>query len=197
MAKVVEREVYIVLEGYPDITRDQIDGVNIGRALLPEQNIGIWTPNETFLRFYNALNGKSEHAANLRGSMVFSLNNNSACTSEGIEHQRGLSAYYTYNPNDRIVILEWGMINSQGDAKLHTYLNQVIDYTARATQGMQLSSGHLAKVTGTDIYLAYLDRLSINNRLAPNEPMAKMVNSLHGHGFIPLTSEGFIQIPFF
>lgn len=188
-----------ILSGYPGVSSEQTDGVNVGRVVLPERSMGIWTPNSTFLRFYNALNGKSECAASLRRSIIFSLNNNSPNSNGATAHERALSAYFSYNPDPegKEVIIEWGMIDTTGTAKLHTYLNQAIDYRARAAQGMQLSSGHLARVVGTETYLAYLDRLSIKNEFVPNDLMARMINTLHSHGFIPLTSEGFVQIPFF
>lgn len=196
MARTLEVEKTI-LGGYPGATTEQTDGVSVGRVILPEQSMGIWTPDDTFLKFYNALNGKSEGAANLRRSIVYTLNNNTPNRNGVVAHDRALSAYFTYNPQDETVIVEWGMIDAMGTAKLHTYLNKVIDYQVRAAQGMQLSSGHLSRVSGTETYLAYLDRLSTRREFAHNEPMARMINTLHGHGLIPLTSEGFVQIPFF
>lgn len=195
MAQILEGETKI-LEGYTGVTTEQIDGVSVGRIVLPERSIGCWTPDKTFLRFFNSLNGKAECDASVRRSIVFTLNNNTSNGNVFVAHDRALSAYFTYNPKGEIIV-EWGTIDTAGKAKLHTYLNQVIDYRARAAAGMQLSSGHLARVTGTETYLAYLDRLSIGREIAQNEPMARMVNTLHSHCFIPLTSEGFVQIPFF
>lgn len=186
-----------ILEGYPGAITEQADGVSVGRVVLQESNIGVWIPDGTFLRFFNALNGSNDSAASLRRSLVFSLNNNSPNRNPTTTHERALSAYFTYNPQGETAIVEWGMIDTEGSAKLHTYLNQIIDFKVRTKQGMQLSSGHLARVTGTDIYLTYLDRLSVRNEFAPNEPMARMINTLHSHCFIPLTAEGFVQIPFF
>lgn len=196
MAVTVEAKP-VILNEYPGAITAYADGVSVGRVVLPEKSMGTWAPDPIFLSFYNALNGKSENAANLRRNIVFSLNNNSPCQREPVAHERALSAYFTYNPDERVVILEWGMIDLTGNAKLHTFLNQVIDYNARAAQGMQLSSGHLARVPGTETHLAYLDRLSVANQFAHNKPTARMINTLHSYGFIPLTSEGFVQIPFF
>lgn len=197
MGKLLEIETPTILDVYPGITQKQVDGISIGRVVLPETGMGIWTPDTTFLRFYNALNGRGESALTFRTLTVSSLNDNSPTHREIIAHERASSAYFTYNPKAEEVIIEWGMIDATGNAKLHTYLNRVIDYPERAKQGMQLSSGHLARVTGTETYLAYLDRLSVKNEFAPNNPMARMINTLHMHGFIPITAEGFVQIPFF
>lgn len=185
------------LAEYPGTLTAYADGITVGRTILPETPLQTWSPNTTFLRFYNALNGKSEKEAKLRRNIVFSLNNNSPSETVPIAHERALSAYFTYNPSDRTVILEWGMIDTKGDAKLHTYLNQAINFQVRVAEGMQLSSGHLAKISGEETYLAYLDRIGNSVQYAENEPIARMINTLHSNNFIPLTAEGFVQIPFF
>jgi hypothetical protein len=187
----------ITLGEYPEAIAEHTEGASVGRIILTERTMGTWSPDATFLRFYTALNSKNSDSIEYRRKTTFSLNNNSPCTIEPITHERALSAYFTYNPTEQTVILEWGMINPTGDSKLHTFLNRAVNYPARAAQGMQLSSGHLARVTGTETYLAYMDRLSIDNQFAPNEPMARIINTLHSYGFIPITSEGFVQIPFF
>ncbi len=197
MAKLLESESVEILHEYPGITRETVDGVEVGRIILPERQTGTWAPDSTFLRFYNALNGKSECAALSRRILVSNLNSNSPTQSESIAHGRALSAYFTYNPNGEAVIVEWGTIDMDGNAKLHTYLNRVIDYQVRAAQGMQLSSGHLAKVRGEETYLALLDRLSLRNDFAQNQAMTRMINTLHAYHFIPITAEGFVQAPFF
>lgn len=105
------------------------------------------------------------------------------------------------NPQGQTLIIEWGTIDLKTkEAKLHNYLYQVIDYPDRVKQGMQLSSGHLAR-TESGIWLALLDKVSHepNYRLPilKEGPVGQMINTLWAHGFVPLTTEGYVQLPVF
>lgn len=179
------------------VTTEQVDGVSIGRMILPVVGVPTrWEPNSTFLRFFNALNCTPN---DLRKSLLFGLNHNTPSTPySALVYERPVSAYFTYNPKNETVIVEWGTISlSSGEAKLHTYLNRMIDYQDRVKQGMKLSSGHMAKVDGEETYIALLDNLRSDIPIHRNDPMGKLINTLHFSGFIPITSDGFVQIPIF
>lgn len=187
-----------------EIEFEQKGDIKVGRLVIPIITLQRWEPTPMYLRFLNALNGShpqvAENAARLRRSLSFSLNNNTPNSQEPIKHERGASAYFTYDPDQRKVIIEWGMINPlDGEAKLHKYLNQVTDYPERIRQGMKLTSGHIARISGDEeIYLAFLDNLITNDRTLTNkEPRGKLVNALYSANFIPLTSEAFVQLPVF
>lgn len=190
---------------HPKIVTEVPGGVTVGRIVLPVVTPTVWEASPTFLRFFNVLSRQrpleqpNPHI-DLRRSLLFSLNNNTANQHESISHGRPVSAYFTYNPRDEVVIIEWGTINpATGNAKLHTYLNNVIDYQDRVRQGMKLSSGHVAKIVGEEYtYLALIDNLLYTNtHIQRDEPMGKLVNALHFGGLIPITSDGYIQLPAF
>lgn len=191
---------------YPRIVTEKIDDVSIGRITIPVYPMRRWQPSEAFHRFFNALNGMGASTEGiqpheLRRRITFSLNNNTPNTDPIITHERPVSAYYTYNPNKEVVIIEWGAIDpARGEAKLHTYLNQMINYVERVKQGMKLSSGHVARVSATEeeIYLAWLDNLPTNSTHIPKEdPMGRLINTLHLSGFIPVAADGSVRLPAF
>ncbi len=188
----------------PVIVTELSDDVSVGRMILPASQIVRWEATNVYLRFFNALNVKESAVdfkpENLRRSLLFYLNNNTPNSNPVIAHERPVSAYFTYNPNDETVIVEWGTINPfTRQAKLHVYLNSVIDYTERVKQGMKLSSGHIAQIVGEEnMYLALLDNLpSRKMHISRNEPMGKLINTLHHFGFIPIAADGSMRWPAF
>lgn len=187
----------------PRIVIEKVDDVNIGRTTLPVIPFVRWQPSTGFLKLFNALNGHADgrKSVDLRRSLMFSMNNNTPCTTLGIAHERAISAYFTYNPTDQQVIIEWGTIDpTNREAKLHTYLSRMIDYSERVKQGMKLSSGHIARVVTAEeeTYLALLDNLPSNDTLiSKDEPMGRMVNTLYFSGFIPIAADGSVRLPAF
>lgn len=185
------------------IVLEKVDDVSIGRTTLPVVPFARWQPSTGFMKLFNALNGHadSRESVDLRPSLMFSMNNNTPCTTPGIAHERAVSAYFTYNPTDQQVIIEWGTIDpTNREAKLHTYLSRMIDYSERVKQGMKLSSGHIARIVTAEeeTYLALLDNLPLNDvRITADDPMGKMVNTLHFSGFIPIAADGSVRLPAF
>lgn len=187
------------------ISSERTGEVSIGRIIIPVVIPTRWEPGTTFHRFFNALNGTYQQqeepkGEGLRGSFTRSLNNNTPYKHPRVAYERPVSAYFTYNPQDEAVIIEWGTIDpTNGNAKLHTYLNQVINYAERVRQGMKLTSGHIARVdTENDIYVALLDNLpAADTPLSRYDPMGKLINTLHFSGFIPITADGFVRLPIF
>ena len=180
----------------PTIIAERVDGVNIGRIILPVTTLTRWEPNSTTLSLLNSLNGNSNNSETIRNSIRFSLNNNTTNERAAIAHKRAVSAYFTYNPNDETVIIEWGTINPNSEeAKLHNYLNRIINYRKRVDNGMKLSSGHLAKMQ--DIYVALFDNITQGVYIKNGSPMGKTINTLYHYGIIPLTTEGYLRLPTF
>lgn len=187
------------------ISFNQSEGNKVGRLDIPM--VGIierWQPSPTYLQFFNALNGgqpnMADSAATLRRSLSFSLNNNTLNTKSPIRHERGASAYFSTDLVGEKVIIEWGLVNPvDGEAKLHKYLNIAVDYDARVKEGMRLTSGHIARISAEEeIYLAFLDSLSANDRTITRlDPRGRLINALYAANFIPITAEGFVRLPVF
>lgn len=181
----------------PNIITEQVGDVKIGREVFTASSLESFRPNNFWHDVFNTLNAPQEMDSR-RTIFLSSLNNNTPSTDPLLGHERGVSAYFTYNPHERVVILEWGTIDlSTKEAKLHWYLNKVIDYPDRVKQGMKLSSGHIAKSTQGDHYFALLDSLSKDHSLRGTEEMGEMINTLYQNGFIPITAEGFVKLPAF
>ena len=183
----------------PNIVTERVDGVNIGRTTLAVVTLPRWEPNADVISLINVLNGNSPNSETRRGKIRVSLNNNTPNDSQSIEHKRAVSAYFTYNPNDETVIIEWGTINLNSEAaKLHTYLNRMINYAERKERGMKLSSGHLAR-TKSGLHIALFDSLFYSHaeRTDPNSPIGKTINTLYSNNFVPITADGFVQLPAF
>lgn len=99
-----------------------------------------------------------------------------------------------------MVIIEWGRINPEtSEAKLHDFLNQSIHASKRVSQGMQVSSGHIARLSNAehDQYFAFIDRLRYTGYLDRATPLGVVVNTLYAHKFIPISAEGKVQFPAF
>ncbi len=143
----------------PTIAIEEIDDVSVGRQILSVRTIISWIPNETVLCLIDTLNRNNAQSERARHSLTFSLNNNSPNTNTLYGHNRGLSAYFTYNPSDETVIVEWGTIDPRdGVAKLHTHLNRVIDFKNRSKMGMKISLGYITQVQ-SGVWLALIDNL--------------------------------------
>lgn len=189
----------------PKIVTERRGGVTVGRLVIPTASLTRWEPSETFLGLFNALNGqtigKLSEQEELRRSLLFGLNNNTPNNHSLLRHERPVSAYFTYNPRKEEVIIEWGTVDPRKRvAKLHTYLNQVVDYATRVKQGMKLSSGHIARVSSIEeeVYFALLDNVASSDiPISRNDPMGRLINTLHFSGFIPLAADGLIKIPAF
>lgn len=191
---------------HPTIVTEKTPGVDIGRITIPvAQRFRGWEASDVFLRFFNALNGITtpKRSESLRRRLIFHMNNNTADERGLLPHERPVSAYFTLNPGRQQVIIEWGTIDlKEGEAKLHTYLNRMLNPGSRANQGMRLSSGHIARVVGRGetTYLALIDNLPpgcSNPEITADSPMGSLINALHFASIIPLTGDGFVRLPAF
>lgn len=193
-------------------TVHQIDGVTIGRIILPYQFPDTWIPSKTCIEYMNLLNGRKDDNERFRRSLVFSMNWNTPSQNSRFSHESAASAYFTYRPEttaesgqpleEEAVIIEWVLgIPKLPKKKLktspHYYLNQVINHEERARQGMRISSGHLAKIPETDEYLALFDCLQSSTELNQDHPLGRSINTLHSYGFIPITADGYVKHPAF
>ena len=184
-----------------DIVTERIDEITVGRQILNVVSpLANWRPRDSVVELINILNRGDSRSETQRQKLRFSLNNNSANEYKGIEHKRAVSAYFTYNPEDETVIIEWGTINPEtGDAKLHTYLNRMINFCDRTSKGMKLSSGHLAKIEG-GLHIVLFDNLLYphTQRINPKSPMGKIINTLYvSNNFVVVTANGYVQLPAF
>lgn len=189
----------------PNIVDKHKDGVDIGREVLPIVPYLVrWEPSRTVLELINALNPKYDpQAERNRHCTAFKMKENTPSEKWiRVRHDRPVSTYFSYDSNNKTMIIEWGTVNPiDRTARLHTYLNQHIDFQGRAKRGMQkLCSGHLASLVtanGEQVYIAIIDSLQKGSKIGWNTPLAKMINTMHAHGIIPITSDGFVQFPMF
>lgn len=175
------------------------DIIHIGKTVLQNSQSFVRRPTPTIFNLTTFLNGNSSDSESLRKFITFDLNNNTQSSKfSKISHERPVSAFYTYNPQDDTVIMEWGTIDPKDkEARLHGYLRQHVDYMSRIKSGMKLISGHLSKISGTNEYIALLDNLTHEHPgTIPNDQIKKTVNILHKNYIIPITGDGFVQAPF-
>lgn len=189
----------------PVFATERVDMVTVGRQVFPIVPLNRWCPSDVITDLINVLNGNSPQSESARRSIASDMHNNRdpRKVAVSIPHERAVSAYFTYDPTDEVteqIIIEWGTIDKTGEAKLHDYLWHVIDYHDRVKQGMRLSSGHLARMQA-GFYIALLDQLSATNpttiQINKKSPLGKMINTLYTHEIVPLTSEGYVQLPVF
>ena len=123
-------------------------------------------------------------------SIAFQLHNNS---TGSYASKRPASAYFT-ELDDKLII-EWGEIDAQGDAKLHHYLNRSVDYVQRVREGGVVRSGHIGHINfpgAGKLRVALLDSLWSENPISPLNPEYNMVTTLLHNGILPITSDGYI-----
>lgn len=125
---------------------------------------------------------------------AFKLHNNNV-DRDG--NKRPASAYFTILGNR--LIIEWGEIDAQGDAKLHQYLSRSVDYAQRVKKGGIVRSGHIGHVNlpkAGRIRIALLDSLWSQNPISPQDAEHNIVTTLLHNGILPITSDGYpISIP--
>lgn len=107
--------------------------------------------------------------------------------------KRPASSYYTLMNGK--VLLEWGMIDPKGDAKLHTYLNREINIIERFKQGAIVRSGHVAEITlpnrEEEIRVALFDSIVSDQQVDRESPEFDLTMTLLNHGVLPVTTDGF------
>ena len=122
-------------------------------------------------------------------TIAFQLHNNSV---DRYGSKRPASAYFTRLDNK--LIIEWGEIDAQGDAKLHEYLNRSVDYVQRVRKGGIVRSGHIGYVNlpkAGRLRVALLDSLWSQNPISPQNPEYNIVTTLLHNGIFPITSDGY------
>lgn len=177
---------------------ESLDGTQVGREMLSVvKTVHSWNPNNTVVGLLNALASNSPDR--YRHMLQFSMHNNTALESHpGIDHDRPVSAYFTYNPYDQFVIIEWGRIDpSSQNAKLHDYLNAVIDTHERKRQGMRLCSGHFATMSDGHTKIVLLDALMGEKPIDTGSDWANMINTFHANNIAPITNDGYFIMPVF
>ncbi len=122
-------------------------------------------------------------------AIAFKLRNNN---TDRYDVKRPASAYFTRLDNK--LIIEWGEIDAQGDAKLHQYLNRSVDYVQRVKKGGIVRSGHIGYINlpkAGRLRVALLDSLWSENPISPQNPEHNMVTTLLHNGILPITSDGY------
>lgn len=133
----------------------------------------------------------------LRRAIASQMSNNSPCTTINLE--RGASAYFTFDPTRNKLTVEWGRIPpGNGKAKLHDYLNEVIDFSPRRRNGMIARSGHLSAINPNGeecLPIILIDSLHRETcPVAINRPEYKMVTTIWQHGGAVIGSDGSIAL---
>ncbi|MCL5438791.1 MAG: hypothetical protein M1268_02275 [Patescibacteria group bacterium] len=131
-------------------------------------------------------------------ALEFKFNNNSA---EDLHNQfrggRPKSAYFTLL--DGRLIVEWGEISADGNAKLHDYLNRNLDYNRRVKSGGVLRSGHIGAIhfrkCPAEIRLALIDSLWSGQQIVESSPEYKITTTLLHNGILPITTDAIPAIP--
>lgn len=161
-----------------DAQIEMADGKHVGRVVVSRDSFGRRPAIDT--KFAASLDSDER----LRSTLAFCMNHNSpSFTKRPYEIERGASAYYTWNPLDRTVVVEWGEIDGE-EAKLHNYLNQVLDPSARHANGMTVRSGHLTTVRQEGLVVCMLDSTYKGQEI---------VDTLNKNGFLVVDGLGNVQ----
>ena len=97
--------------------------------LATEKSIGIKA--KILLRCGRELVSDKRTADSLENRMH---NNSQVSGSHLFGNERPASAYFTLT-KENLLIIEWGKINPNGEAKLHDFLNDHVDYQKRIQEG--------------------------------------------------------------
>lgn len=150
--------------------------------------------NDTNHRFLEMLNNAISQS--LAESISFKMHNNSAY---GLGSERPVSAYFTLIPkkwpNKERLLIEWGQICPDGNAKLHNYLNGHINHQQRIKDGAIIRSGHIGPLYIPTIKQAFefalLDALAKDLMVKRNSPNFKIIASLLSKRIAVVTSDGY------
>lgn len=171
--------------------------VTIGKEIIPAVKIDRWTPTKEVMQILNALNHEDSESQRLRNQLGFSLRNNTPNNHIIVGHERPVSAYYTYNPSEENIIIEWGTIDPKNEtAKLHNYLNNRIPKWERIEQGMMMMSGNFGKSLKGNYYLALLDGITFG-KYEKESSKGNLINGLYENGFLPIGNDGYLIYPAF
>lgn len=150
-----------------------------------------WQPEPGIIELLNRT--KDER---YREYLVFALNNNTSNNTIGIE--RPSSAFISYDPKRKRVILEWGTVNKQtGSAKLHDDLRKSIDYVDRNKQGMRILSGNIAETAGGNRVILLEALCNITEKVTKGTPEGIIVNTLYHREIAVVDAEGKFVMPVF
>jgi len=173
-----------ILEQTSASTSFSVDGHEIGRATLnPFTSIGSSFHDKEVL--INALLGDDS----MRMGFAVQMHNNSPSHRNGYCVERGHSAYYTFDLKTGEVIIEWGEIGSDSEAKLHNYMRKAIDYGDRVKQKMIVRSGHMAQVEDSGEVICLIDSLA-DKPVGRTLPEFEIVKVLQLNGFLVIGSDG-------
>lgn len=112
---------------------------------------------------------------------------------------RPRSAYFSITPDNQVCV-EWGEIDPEGDAKLHSFLNRELNATERAQSGWQQRSGHIAEINiagrPQPMKVALFDSIAGCEVLFPSKSAEyRIAMTFINRGIMPITTDGFpVQI---
>jgi hypothetical protein len=130
----------------------------------------------------------------IRERITWSLCNNTPYASRELRISRGVSAYFSYDPNAQAVVVEWGKINYlDSRSKVHTFLN---GKCACFQTEMKICSGHLARagMKGKVFDIALIDSQRGSGLVCPEERDYLVIAGLTLGGIIPLSADGYCKI---
>lgn len=123
-------------------------------------------------------------------SIARSMHGNSPSLNEGLGIGRGVSAYYSWDPISESLIVEWGEIGPDGEAKLHTYLNRAIDLPGRHKEGMTIRSGHMSRTKDGQVLVCLLDSVCRDFQIENNSPEYEIARTLNSYGALVVGADG-------
>lgn len=172
-------------------------GKGVGRFVGPLERARSWTSDPIFDQYNNILNGRgdgTESGQKIRKQIANDMHYNLTETTARVKnHGRAVSTFYSIDEKNNQLIIEWGKIDEKtGEGKLHDSLRRSINYFERANLGMKIISGHIAPIDQSGRYFALMDSFShmehAPQQFTPTELI--LIDSLHSHGFLPLTTNG-------
>ena len=170
-------------EFFEKSTLEQVCGTQIGRAVLGTEPARVNSrPNPIECILYGD--------ESLRRSMATQMHANSPSVSRWISLERGVSAYYSWNPDNKSLIIEWGAIDEDGKASLHDYLNQSINFSDRVKSGLVIRSGHMALANKKSL-ICLIDSLSQSLRVTQDSGELPIIDTLRQHQAIVIGSDGY------
>lgn len=169
-------------EFFRNVQTEIVDERLIGRAVL-SRSFGYEPSRQTTI---TAILSKNDSA---RKAVAAQMHNNSPSQAGIVAVDRGVSAYYSWDKESGQLIVEWGEIDAKGEAKLHQFLNQSINFSDRVKDGLTVRSGHMA-VANHNRTICLIDSLTNDTVVDPTRPEFDIVDILTSHRAIVIGSDG-------
>ena len=166
--------------------------VTVRKHVFAVDHLNHWEPPENVTQVISVLNQPTHEAEKEREEVVGRLQSRRGKVST-LFQETSVATYFILNsadPDNQQVTIAWELAPG--------YLKKAVDKDMLTQQGMTVIAGRLLK-TAPGVILAQLDGLKGNNdtSVPKDTEFGQMINSLHAQNILPVSDEGFVQLPSF